>query len=176
MSTHCAVELSHSVVSDSATPWTVAPQALLSMEFSRQAYWRGLPSPPPGDLPHPGIEPMSLVSPALASEFFTTRHLESPYCVQYVSSTCCMLILYVYGKNEPPATGCDIEVFSVNQQVAQEARPRLRITNPCSSSFKSWVGLHFFFNCFFTNSFTNLWNTFCAQYIKILLEILLTFS
>ena len=54
------------------TPWTLAPQALLSMEFSRQEYWSGLPFPTPGDLPDPGTEPMSLASPALAGQFFTT--------------------------------------------------------------------------------------------------------
>ena len=48
-----------------ATPWTVAHQAPLSMEFSRQEYWSGLPFPSPGNLPIPGIEPVSLVSPAL---------------------------------------------------------------------------------------------------------------
>jgi len=53
------------------TSWTVAPQALLSMGFSRQEYWSGLPCPPPGDLPDPGIEPVSLPSPALAGRFFT---------------------------------------------------------------------------------------------------------
>ena len=53
-------------------PWTVARQAPLSMGFSRQEYWSGLPCPPPGDLPHPGIEPESLTSPALAGSFFTT--------------------------------------------------------------------------------------------------------
>ena len=53
-------------------PWTVAGQALRPMEFSRQGYWSGLPFPPPGDPPHPGIEPMSLVSSALAREFFIT--------------------------------------------------------------------------------------------------------
>ena len=52
-----------------ATPWTVACQAPLSMGFSRQEYWSGLPSPPPGDFPEPGIEPKS---PALAGRFFTT--------------------------------------------------------------------------------------------------------
>ena len=40
--------------------------------FSRQEYWSGLPCPPPRDLPHPGIEPVSLTSPALAGGFFTT--------------------------------------------------------------------------------------------------------
>ena len=55
-----------------ATPWTVAHQAPLSMEFSGQEYWSGWPRPPPGDLPDPGIESASLASPALAGGFFTT--------------------------------------------------------------------------------------------------------
>ena len=55
-----------------ATPWTAAHQAPLSMGFSRQEYWSGLPCPPLGDLPDPGIKPTSLVSPALAGGFFTT--------------------------------------------------------------------------------------------------------
>ena len=54
------------------TPRTVAHQAPLSMGFSRREYWSGLPFPPPGDLPNPGIEPVSLVSPALAGRFLTT--------------------------------------------------------------------------------------------------------
>ena len=54
------------------TPWTVAHQAPLSMEFSRQEHWDGSPFPPPGDLPNPGIKPMPPTSPALASRFFTT--------------------------------------------------------------------------------------------------------
>ena len=61
---------SHSVVSDSATPWTVVRQALLSMEFSWQGYWSGLPFPPPKDLPDLRIKPMS---PALAGRFFTAE-------------------------------------------------------------------------------------------------------
>ena len=54
-----------------ATPWTVACQPPLSNGFSKQEYWGGLPCPPPGDLPNPEIEPMSLMSPALADGFFT---------------------------------------------------------------------------------------------------------
>ena len=69
----CAAVLSQSVVSDTfVTPWTVACQAPLSMGFSRHEYWSGLPFPTPGDLLNPGIKPMSLASPALAGEFFTT--------------------------------------------------------------------------------------------------------
>ena len=56
---------SHSCVRLFATPWTAAHQAPLSMEFSRQEYWNGLPSPSPGDRPHPGVEPRS---PALQAD------------------------------------------------------------------------------------------------------------
>ena len=56
----------------SATPWTVTYRASLSMGFSRQEYWSGLPCLPPGDLPYPGIESESLMSPRLAGGFFTT--------------------------------------------------------------------------------------------------------
>ena len=51
--------VSHSVVSDSANPWSVARQAPLSMGLSRQEYWSELPCPPPGDLPNLGTEPGS---------------------------------------------------------------------------------------------------------------------
>ena len=65
--------LSHSVMSNSFdTPWTIACQAALSMEFSKQEYWSRLPFPTPGDLPDPGTEATSLASPALAGGFLTT--------------------------------------------------------------------------------------------------------
>ena len=58
-------------MSDSfATPWTVAHQTTLSMGLPRQEYWSGLPFPPAGDLPDPGIKPVFL---AMASGFFTTE-------------------------------------------------------------------------------------------------------
>ena len=69
--------VSRSVVSDSATAWTVDHQTPLSMGFPRQEHWSGLPFPPPGDLPNPGIKLTSLASPALAGEFFTTAHTGS---------------------------------------------------------------------------------------------------
>ena len=65
--------------------WTVALQAFLSMEFSRQDYWNWLPFPPPGDLPNPGIEPMSLASLALAGRFFTTAPPGKP-AMEYQSA------------------------------------------------------------------------------------------
>ena len=67
----------HSVVSDSfATPWIVAHQAPLSMGFPRQEFWSGLPFPPPGDFPDPGIEPGS---PALAGRLFTAKPFQKPH-------------------------------------------------------------------------------------------------
>ena len=65
MSLYCVL----CIVSLCATLWTVAHQAPLSMRFSRQEHQSGLPCPPPGDLPNPGIEPRS---PALAGRFLTT--------------------------------------------------------------------------------------------------------
>ena len=63
-----------------ATLWTVTRQVPLSMGFSRQEYWSGLPSPPPGVLPEPGTEPLSLTSRALAGGFFTTGATWKPRC------------------------------------------------------------------------------------------------
>ena len=66
--------LSHfSCVRIFVTPWAVARQALLSMGFSRQEHWSGLPPPSPGDLPDPGSQPTSSTSPALAGGFCTAE-------------------------------------------------------------------------------------------------------
>ena len=64
-----------------ATPWTIAHQAPLPMGFPRQEYWSGLPFPPPGDLPTPGIKPECFVFPALAGGFFTTVPPWKPSCL-----------------------------------------------------------------------------------------------
>ena len=61
-----------SVRSDFCDPMDCNPPGSSVHGISRQEYWSGLPFPFPGDLPNPGIEPMSLVSPALAGRFFTT--------------------------------------------------------------------------------------------------------
>ena len=66
-------------------PGTVAHQAALSIEFSRQEYWSRLPSPSPGYLPNPGIEPVSLMSPALAGRFFTISATWEALEVRYLS-------------------------------------------------------------------------------------------
>ena len=70
--------VSHSVVSNSAAPWAVARQAPVSMEFSRQGYWSGLPFPTPGDLPDLGLDPGSPVSPELQADSLPTKPREKP--------------------------------------------------------------------------------------------------
>ena len=59
-------------------PWTVARQAPRSMEFSRQDYWSGLPCLPQGDLPDPGIEPVSPAAPELQEDSLPLSHRGSP--------------------------------------------------------------------------------------------------
>ena len=70
-------------MSDPVTLWTVACHTLLSMGFSRQEYWNGMLCPPPGDLPNLGLEPVSLMSSALAGGFFTTRTTWKAHPIPY---------------------------------------------------------------------------------------------
>ena len=69
------VRVSRLIVSDSATPWTVAHHAPLSMGFSRQEYWSELLFPSPGDLPGPGVEPRC---PALQADSLLSEPPEKP--------------------------------------------------------------------------------------------------
>ena len=75
-----------SVISDSATLRTVARQAPLSMGFSRQEYWSGLPFPLPEDLPDPGME---LVSPELQASSILLNHAGSLFLLFYISTDFC---------------------------------------------------------------------------------------
>ena len=89
-----------------AISWTLARQAPLSMKFSRQEYWSGLPFPTPGDLPHPGIKPRS---PTLQADYFPLlglnertlaehRHTVVVYCMPvstvFLSNTITFLSVY----------------------------------------------------------------------------------
>ena len=75
----CARMLSHFTrVQPFVTLWTVARQAPLSMGFSRQEYQSGLPCPPPGDLPHPWIQPTSPISSAWQVDSLPLSHWGSP--------------------------------------------------------------------------------------------------
>ena len=94
----CACVLNHLVMSDSATLWTVARQAPLSMGLSRRDYWSGLPFPPPGDLLDSGMEPPSLPSPAsVGGIFIASATWEDRLCgvCVYVSVWCvCVCVWY----------------------------------------------------------------------------------
>ena len=82
------------------TPWTVACQAPLFMEFSRQEYWSGLPFPLPGDLPDPGIEPTSLALPAWAGKFFiTSASREVSLCDICDNNRSKVAFLYIFFSN-----------------------------------------------------------------------------
>ena len=81
----CACMLSRfSCVQLFTTLWTVACQAPLPMGFSRQEYWSGLPFPPLGDLPDPGIEPASPVSPALQADSLPLSHIRTLWCAHTI--------------------------------------------------------------------------------------------
>ena len=69
------------------TLWTIIHHAPLSMGFSRHKYWSGLPCPPPGDLPDPGIKPTCLMSPALGG-FFTTNATGKAHVIPYHNISC----------------------------------------------------------------------------------------
>ena len=73
------------------TLWTVAGQAPLSVGFSRQDYWSGMPFPTPGDLPDPRIKPMSLAPPTLASGFFTTEPPGKPHFLNWKKPVCTLI-------------------------------------------------------------------------------------
>ena len=70
--------------------WIVAHQAVLSMGFSRQEYWSGLPCPPPGVLPNPGIKPSPLMSPALAGGLFTISATWEALVMSWYQSLSCV--------------------------------------------------------------------------------------
>ena len=84
-------------MSDSvATPWTVALQASLSLGFSRQECWSGLPFPSPGGLPHAGVEP---ASPALAGRCFTAHSLSGPFIFLSSLKTKIIVLAIIFRKN-----------------------------------------------------------------------------
>ena len=108
--------------------WTVAHQALLSVGFPRQEYWSGLPSPPPGDLPDPVIEPTSLMYPALAGGFFIT---EAPGKPQVPRSYALIQSIF---KN----------LLFLNLRIIPFLRilRKLRILFLCQTSIRSAIGVH----------------------------------
>ena len=98
---HCLGSLSGQLLSHVwlfLAPWTVALQVPLSIEFSRQEYWSGVPFPTPGDLSNPRIKPVSLESPALAGGFFTTSATWEAPLVAYCSSDWFLTYIPIQGR------------------------------------------------------------------------------
>ena len=117
--------LSHfSCVQLFATLWAVACQAPLSMGFPRQENWSGLPYLPPGDLPNPGIEPVSLASPALAGSSFTTR-----VTWEALSRSLLLLLLSRFSR---------VRLCATPQTAAHQAPPSLGFSRQ-----EHWSGLPF---------------------------------
>jgi len=90
------------------TPWTIDLQGLLSMGFSRQEYWSGLPCPPIGDLHNPGIEPTSGTSPTLAGKFFIINatwetHLRPTVLFLFFSYFCLLFCVLMRDMLKQPA-------------------------------------------------------------------------
>ena len=88
----------------SATPWTVAYQDPLSMEFSRQEYWSGFPFPPPGDLPDRGIEPRS---PALQADTLSSEPLGKPFPemeITKILENCKIYVFHIFLSSAFPQT------------------------------------------------------------------------
>ena len=88
-------------MSDSATLWTVAHQAPLSMGLSRKEYWSGLLGPPLGDPSHPGIEPVSLMSPEQAGMLFATSATWKAQSKQQSSREALMKTGYTHLRQNP---------------------------------------------------------------------------
>ena len=92
------------------TLWTVAHQAPLSMGYSRQEYWSGLPFPPPGDLPNPGIEPMLPAAPALQADSSPLSHQGRPkdtacVCAQSLSQVRLFATFWTLAHRAPQSMG-----------------------------------------------------------------------
>ena len=131
-----------------ATLWTIVPQALLPMGFSRQEYWSGLPCPPPGDLPNPGTEPESPVSPALQAVSLLLSHQGNPTgnisSVQLLScvrlfvtpwTTACQASLSITNSQSLLTLLCTVSVMPSNHLLF--CRPLLLLPSGSRGSFPS---------------------------------------
>ena len=121
-----------------ATPWTVALQASLSMGFSRQEYWSGLPFPSPGDLPNPEIETVSIASPTLEGRFFTTVPPGKPiniYILKLYIYIICKYIYIIYVKVKSLSR---VQLFATPWTVAHQVPLSMEFTRQ-----EYWNGLPF---------------------------------
>ena len=108
------------------TLWTVAHKASPSTGSSRQEYWSGVPFPPPGDLPNPGIEPTFRMSPALAARFFTTR-------ATWEAWPCPLEQDPVFQHSQSLWSGSSHNPLSLSIRGQTEWKPQSQKTNPMNS-------------------------------------------
>ena len=133
-----------SVVSDSVILWTVACQAPLSMGFSRQEYWSRWSCPPPRDLPDPGMEPASLMSPALAGRFFTTSATWEVPKIRIQGSkkksenTSCHFLLH---RRKRPSTRCLASQRAWNNGGLHAEPPGRTLNAPLRPNFFTFLSL-----------------------------------
>ena len=119
-----------------ATPWTAAHQAPLSIGFSRQEYWSGLPCPPPGDLPDPGIK---LTSPAWVGGFFITEPPGKPFLLDRFTEWGLLLggckePSRCYRKKDSDAKICQFHTLQ-NGMVISQDWPCLYLSSLCKCEF-----------------------------------------
>ena len=148
----CVCVLSHfGHVQLFATLWTVAHQDPLSMEFSRQEYWSGLPFPFPGDLPDQGIEPASPAVPASQMDSLPLSHGGSLTCSHITSNLRCHCMkhvspLYVRKKNASNYKG---KMPSVTRCIPSSKI--LRHKNMCPKIYEIWSEFYMFYLLSFTS-------------------------
>ena len=114
------------VMSNTETPWAVACQASLFMKFSRQEFWCGLPFPPPGDIPDPGIEPPQISY--IAGRFFTVWGTTEAYELQQILSSEYQLFYLRDGDND--STDFKLPVWEQSTRMHTE---HLECTGPRST-------------------------------------------
>ena len=114
-----------------AAPWTAACQSPVSTGFFQQEYWSGLPSPPPGDLPNPGIKPVSPTSPALQADSSLLSHRGSSRITIWSSNSTCGAIV----------KGNEVTVLKMSASQCSWQRYSQKPRNEnilCSSTYK-WI-------------------------------------
>ena len=122
------------------TPWTVACQAPLSMRFSRQEYWSGLPWLPPGDLPDPGIEPASLLPPTLVEGSLAPvgkppSSAKEYYSVQFSSVTQSCPTLCDPMNHSTPGLPVHHQLLEFTQTHVRRVSDAIQPSHPLSSPF-----------------------------------------
>ena len=118
-----------------ATPWTVAHQAPLSMGFSRQEFWSGLPCPPPGDLPNPRIEPIPFGSLRLKSKGSDAGHNGLKHIAETLGTQNYARLRFGIGNDFPRGHQIDYVLGEFTEDDMKTMEERLKIAGDIIKSF-----------------------------------------